>query len=207
VKPKEADMFMQVIQGQVIDAEEMRRAMDRWVAELAPGAKGWLGSTGGVTEDGRFIATARFESEDAARANSDRPEQGMWWSQAEKSLSDVVFHDCNDVMLINGGGSDRAGFVQVMQTTDSDVAKLKQMNADMSEAMSQQRPDVLGMTAAVHEDGKGTTALVYFTSEAAAREGEKQPPPPELVAQMEEMGQAMAEVTYLDLRDPWMYSA
>src|SRR4051812_36707219 len=103
-------MFMQVIQGQVIDAEEMRRAMDRWVAELAPGAKGWLGSTGGVTEDGRFIATARFESEDAARANSDRPEQGMWWSQAEKSLSDVVFHDCSDVMLINGGGSDRAGF-------------------------------------------------------------------------------------------------
>ena len=116
-------MFMQVIQGRVVDADELRRAMDGWIAELAPGATGWVGSTAGVTEDGRFIASARFDSEEAARANSDRPEQGMWWSQTEKSLSDVVFHDCSDVTLINGGGSDRAGFVQVMQTTDSDVPK------------------------------------------------------------------------------------
>lgn len=200
-------MFIQVIQGQVIDADEFQRAMDRWIAELAPGATGWIGSTGGVTEDGRFIASARFESEEAARANSDRPEQGMWWSQTEKSLSDVVFHDCSDVTLINGGGSDRAGFVQVMQTKDSDVAKLKEMNAEMSDAMAQTRPDVLGMTVGVHEDGKGTTALVYFASEAAAREGEQQPPPPEQMARMEEMGQAMGEVTYFDLRDPWLFSA
>jgi hypothetical protein len=200
-------MFIQVIQGQVIDADELRRAMDRWIAELAPGATGWVGSTAGVAEDGRFIATARFESEEAARANSDRPEQGMWWSQTEKSLSDVVFHDCSDVTLINGGGSDRAGFVQVMQTTDSDVPKLKEMNAQMADSIRQMRPDVLGMTIGVHEDGRGTTALVYFTSEAAAREGEQQAPPPEAAAQMEEMGKAMGEVSYLDLRDPWLFSA
>jgi hypothetical protein len=199
-------MFIQVIQGHVIDADELRRAMDSWISELAPGATGWVGSTAGVTEDGHFIASARFESEAAARANSDRPEQGMWWSQTEKSLSDVVFHDCSDVTLINGGGSDRAGFVQVMQTKDSDVAKLKEMNAEMSDSMAQMRPDVLGMTICVHEDGKGTTSLIYFTSEEAAREGEKQPPPAEMAARMEEMGQAMGEVTYFDLRDPWLSS-
>ena len=60
-------MFVQVIQGQVSDPEQARAALDRWARELAPGAGGWLGSTAGVTEDGRFIALARFESEEAAR--------------------------------------------------------------------------------------------------------------------------------------------
>jgi hypothetical protein len=68
-------VFVQVIQGQVADAAKVRAAMDRWGQELAPGARGWLGSTAGVTEDGRFIALARFESEEAARRNSGRPEQ------------------------------------------------------------------------------------------------------------------------------------
>lgn len=200
-------MFIQVITGRVIDGDELRRAMDTWISELAPGAQGWLGSTAGVTEDGRFFASARFESEAAARANSDRPEQGMWWSQTEKSLSDVTFHDCTDVTLINGGGSDRAGFVQVMQTTNSDVARLKAMNEQMAPRLSELRPDVLGMTACTHEDGKGTTAIVYFTSEAAAREGEQKEPPPEIAEQMAEMGTAMGEVTYFDLKDPWLFSA
>jgi hypothetical protein len=66
-------VFVQVIQGQVADAEQLRAAMDRWAQELALGAIGWLGTTAGVTEDGRFIALARFTSEEAARRNSDRP--------------------------------------------------------------------------------------------------------------------------------------
>jgi hypothetical protein len=200
-------MFIQVITGRVIDGDELRRAMDTWISDLAPGAQGWLGSTAGVTEDGRFFASARFDSEASARTNSDRPEQGMWWSQTEKSLSDVTFHDCTDVTLINGGGSDRAGFVQVMQTTNSDVARLKAMNEQMAPMMSELRPDVLGLTACTHEDGKGTTAIVYFTSEAAAREGEQKEPPPEMAEQMAEMGTAMGEVTYFDLKDPWLFSA
>jgi hypothetical protein len=68
-------VFVQVIQGQVADAAKVRAALDRWVQELAPKASGWLGSTAGVTEDGRFVALARFESEEAARRNSQRPEQ------------------------------------------------------------------------------------------------------------------------------------
>ena len=53
-------MFVQIIQGKASDPEQLRAALDRWVRDLAPGAVGWLGSTGGVTEDGRFIALARF---------------------------------------------------------------------------------------------------------------------------------------------------
>jgi hypothetical protein len=53
-------VFVQVIQGQVTDAGKVRAAFDRWAQEHAPGATSWLGSTAGVTEDGRFIALARF---------------------------------------------------------------------------------------------------------------------------------------------------
>ena len=43
-------MFVQVIQGKVSERADARAAMERWQRELAPDAKGWLGSTAGVTE-------------------------------------------------------------------------------------------------------------------------------------------------------------
>jgi hypothetical protein len=202
-------MFIQVIQGTVQDADALRAALDAWVTDLAPGAAGWVGSTGGVTDDGRFIATARFESEAAARANSDRPEQGEWWSRVEGAVTDVAFHDCTDVTLVNGGGSDRAGFVQVMQTSarePAQVARLKEIGDQMTPHLAEMRPDLMGLTIAVHDDG-GTTQLAYFSSEVAARAGESSPPPVELEAQLQEMGALMGEVDYFDLRDPWLYSA
>jgi hypothetical protein len=57
-----------------------------------------------------------------------------------------------------------------------------------------------------HDDGEYVMAI-YFTSEAEAREGEKKEPPGELAATMQEMGALeVGEVTYLDLRDPWLLS-
>jgi hypothetical protein len=48
---------------------------------------------------------------------------------------------------------------------------------------------------------------VYFSSEEAAREGERKEPPPELKAQMEEMSAlTIGEPDYFDLRDPWLHS-
>jgi hypothetical protein len=49
---REVNMFVQVIQGHVSDAAQVRAQLDRWVEEVAPGAVGWLGSTSGVTDDG-----------------------------------------------------------------------------------------------------------------------------------------------------------
>jgi hypothetical protein len=68
-------VFIQVIRGRVTNAEGLREQLDRWVSELAPGADGWLGSTGGTTDDGHLVLGARFESPEAARRNSARPEQ------------------------------------------------------------------------------------------------------------------------------------
>jgi hypothetical protein len=91
-------MFVQLIQGKTSDKAGLGRQLDRWMSDLQPGAKGFLGTTGGVTDDGRVFVAARFESEDAARANSDRPEQGAWWSETEKHFDGPVsFVDSSDV--------------------------------------------------------------------------------------------------------------
>src|ERR671923_523515 len=108
-------MFIQVIQGDVRDAAAFRAQLDRWAEELGPTADGWLGTTGGLATQGGFIAVVRFESEEAARRNSDRPEQGRWWAGTAQSLGEVTFHDCAEVDLMGAGGSDEAGFVQVIQ--------------------------------------------------------------------------------------------
>jgi hypothetical protein len=53
-----------------------------------------------------------------------------------------------------------------------------------------------------HEDGAYTMAM-YFTSEEAAREGERKEPPPQLKAQMEEMTNfSTGEPEFFDLKDP-----
>ena len=200
-------MFVQVIQGQVSDAGEMRAAWNRWVRELAPGAAGWLGSTGGVTDDGRFISLVRFESEDAARRNSDRPEQDQWWRETSKLfVGEATFRDSNDVTLDVVGDPDTAGFVQVIQGRGSDPDRAKELMSQDSAEWAAFRPEVLGSVGVGHEGGAYTMA-VYFSSEEAAREGERKEPPPELKAQMEEMNAlSIGEPDYFDLRDPWLNS-
>ena len=48
---------------------------------------------------------------------------------------------------------------------------------------------------------------LYFTSEEAAREGERKEPPPELKAQMDEMNALSIGVPeFFDLKQPWLYS-
>ncbi len=200
-------MFVQVIQGQVSDAGQARAALDRWVQELAPGAPGWLGSTAGVTEDGRFIALARFESEEAAQRNSDRPEQDQWWAETSKLFSgEATFRDSSDVTVDVNGEPDSAGFVQVIQGRGSDPDRARELMGQDSSEWAAFRPDIIGSVGVGHDGGAYTMAL-YFTSEEAAREGERKEPPPELKAQMEEMGKLnVGEPEFFDLKQPWLYS-
>ena len=109
-------MFIQVMQGEIKDVEAARATMDRWRTELEPGADGWIGGTFGVSDDGQMVAVVRFASEEAARRNSDRPEQGAWWSDMSAHfVGDVTFHDYAQVITLLDGGSDDAGFVQIIQ--------------------------------------------------------------------------------------------
>ena len=200
-------MFVQVIKGRVADPARVKAALDRWAEELAPGAEGWLGTTAGVTEDGRFIAAARFESEDAARRNSDRPEQDRWWSETSRLFDgEPSLDDSSDVEVDTNGDPAAATFVQVMQGRTSDPERARRLMAEDSTDWSAFRPDMLGSVAAGH-DGGAYTMVMWFTSEAEAREGERKEPPPELKAQMEEMGSlSVGEPEFFDLKDPWMYA-
>jgi hypothetical protein len=200
-------VFVQVIQGQVSDPQAVRNALDRWVQELAPGATGWLGSTAGVTEDGRFFALARFDSEENARRNSDRPEQDAWWSETSKLFSgEPTFRDSTDVSVDVNGDPDQAGFVQVIQGRGSDPDRAKELMGQNADKWAEFRPDVIGSVGIGHEGGE-YTAVMYFTSEAEAREGERKELPPELAAQMAEMGKlSIGEPEFFDLKQPWLYS-
>jgi hypothetical protein len=185
----------------------MLAALDGWTDELAPGATGWLGSTAGVTEDGQFIAVVRFDSEDAARRNSDRPEQDQWWAQTSKLFTgEVTFRDSTNVDLDLNGDPDNAGFVQIIQGHSSDPARARQLMAQDQDQWAAFRPDIIASLSAGH-DGGDYTAVLYFISEAEAREGERKDPPAELKPQMDAMGALeVGEPTFLDLRQPWMHS-
>jgi hypothetical protein len=200
-------MFVQVIQAKVSDKGQARAALDRWMSELAPGSVGWLGSTAGVTEDGTLVAVARFESEEAAQRNSDRPEQDQWWTETSKLFTgEPTFLNSNNAIVDLNGDPDAAGFVQVMQGRTTDPERSREMMTEDSTNWAEYRPDVVGSVMAEHEDGAFTMVL-YFTSEAEAREGESKEPPPELRAQMAEMEKLAAEPTrFYDLKEPWLYS-
>ncbi|WP_067818025.1 hypothetical protein [Actinomadura kijaniata] len=201
-------MFVQIIQGRITDAAALRAAIDRWVAELAPGAPGWLGATVGVTEDGSLFNLARFATPEDARRNSDRPEQGRWWEEVSRLFDgEPVFHDCERAETWLDGGSDGAGFVQVIQSRVRDfdglVARMREQAVPQLRAL---RPDVIGGLMCPHGDG-GLTEVVYFASEKEAREGEGRTPPPEAQAEIEALTRFYeGDLTYLDLRDPWLYS-
>jgi hypothetical protein len=198
-------VFVQVIQGPVSDAGQVRAVMDRWMTELAPGAGGWLGSTAGVTEDGVLVALVRFESEEAAMRNSDRPEQGAWWQQLEALFTaPPVFHNSTYVDVETQGNPDSAGFVQVMQGRSRDLERARQLMLDDPTDWKELRPDILGILSIGHADGEWTTA-VYFTSEDEAREGERKEMPPEARAAMEErIALSVGDTNFFDLLDPWL---
>jgi hypothetical protein len=194
-------MFIQVFRGQAGDPEAARRLMGRWMEELRPGATGFLGSTAGVTSNGQMIAMARFESADLARANSNRPEQGRWWQEMENTFSGPVrFKDSADVDVLMAGGSNDAGFVQVTTGKVVDKAKARALAPQLEREITAARPDVIGGVLAWHDDGTFTEA-VYFTSEEAARAGEKG----EMPAVVGEANTTMPVAEFLDLSNPWLW--
>lgn len=192
-------MFVQIIEGKLSDPALWRRQSQKWRTDVRPGAIGFLGSTMGVTPDGVAVVVARFESADAAAANSERPEQGLWWEQTAPAFDDVAFHDCREVDLMFGGGSDDAGFVQIIEGRAIDPAAMRDMGQSMSDGLREARPDIIGGLVAWHGD-RAFTQVVYFTSEEAARAGESQVTDNSGAAEW--MAMMDGPMTFRDLREP-----
>ena len=199
-------MFIQIIQGRCTRQDELRALADTWRDEIGPGAPGWLGGTYGFTDDDTFVGVVRFESREAAMANSERPEQGEW-AQRMMALMDgpVEFHDCDDVTLMLDGGSDSAGFVQVIRGRVAEPDRLKALMTD-TEMLHEMRPDIIGASLAFEDDGTFTETIA-FTNESAAREAERKDMP-EMPAEVREtLDMAMQGATFYDLHHPWFASS
>lgn len=200
-------MFIQVIEGKASDPERVHRQIEVWERDLMPGAIGYLGSTGGCTASGDCILVARFESREAAQANSDRPEQGRWWAEMERCFDEPpTFHDSVEVDILRHGSLEDARFVQVMEGHVTDRKKAAALEQEADPILAEMRPDVLGSVTAYYDDNC-FTEIVYFTSEAQAREGERRDMPPEMAAKFDEWEHVMKVERYLDIPDPWLLPA
>lgn len=194
-------MFVQVLQAKVADADLVRRQVDKWRSELKPGATGYLGSTSGITSDGHFVAVVRFDSAEAAKANSERPEQGAWWDETKKAFDgEAQFLNCPEAETMGAGGSNDAGFVQIMQGRVRDKATMRSLSDRFEERLRERRPDVIGGIIAWHGDGNDFVQTVYFTSEQEAREREKETSDDDL--RQEWMSLVEGDIRFLDLPEP-----
>lgn len=201
-------MFIQIIQGRCSREDEMRAHTQKWLDEIAPGATGWLGGTYGIDDDGVAMAVVRFESREAAEANAARPEQSAWWAEMERLFEGPVeFHDCDRVLLMMDGGSDEAGFVQVIQGRLEDPDALESGLHDMETMLHEARPEILGSTFAIEPDGS-FTETVWFTDEESAREREQAGGASDEKAReaMQAWERMVHDVRYHDLHRPWFAS-
>jgi hypothetical protein len=198
-------MFVQAIEGRVADGDRLRRQLERWMSDHRPGAHGFLGTTAGVTDGGDALAFARFETSADARANSERPEQGQWWVETEKCFDgEVRFTDSDDVDVFLAGGSNDARFVQIMKGTHMDRDRVRAVDEQFEAHAASFRPDLLGGIR-MWTGPDSYIEVAYFTNEDDARRGESREPPPELAAQMGEFEAMMANVEFVDLREPWLF--
>jgi len=193
-------MFVQIIEGRTSDPKALMEQGEAWQRDVRPGAIGYLGVTAGSTPDGRTIAIVRFEDEASARANSERPEQAAWFEGMAKLYDgDPSFTESSDTTMWLGGGSDDAGFVQIMKSAGVDRAQVEKMD-EAFEPFVHLRPDLLGGLR-IWTGPDSCLDVAYFTSEAEARKGEQAEMPDELTKVMAEFA-GMGTTEYYDLTEP-----
>ncbi|HEY5858256.1 MAG TPA: hypothetical protein VIW24_30600, partial [Aldersonia sp.] len=134
-------------------------------------------------------------------------EQGAWWAETERCFDGpVTFMDCPTVTEWMGGGSDDAGFVQIMEGHTSDAKRMHEMLGEGGDRIHEVRPEIIGGLLCT-DTGDSYVEAIYFTSESEAREHEKMEVPDDLKPLFEEEMRLLGEVTYYDLHEPQLVSA
>lgn len=198
-------MFVQVIKGKTTNADAMLALGDKWQQELRPGATGYLGGTVGVSADGTFVAVIQFTDDAAAKENANRPEQDAFFKEMSQHIDgEPAFAESTDTSLLFEGPTDKATFVQIMESSVTDRAKVEAFETDeMMADLRKARPDLLGGLR-VWLDGGRCVEVAYFTSEADARKGEASD---EFGASQGEFMALFEDMTYLDLPNPQIHIA
>ncbi len=193
-------MFVQVFQAKVRDADLWARQVETWRREIKPKTTGFLGFTSGITGEGEMITAVRFTSQETAQVDNDLPEQGAWFEETSKAFDgEVTFHDCREVDILFDGGSDDAGFVQIMQGRAKNQEQMRAQEKDMEPELRKIRPDLIGGITAWHGDGN-FTQVAYFRSEAEARQNEQTMATSPVFEQF--MAQIDGDMTFYDLTEP-----
>jgi hypothetical protein len=196
----EIDMFVQVFQGKLNDPDLWASQVEKWRSEIRPKTTGFLGFTSGVTADDYAITVVRFDSQAKAQVDSNLAEQGAWFEETTRAFDgEIVFHDYPHVDILLAGGSDQAGFVQVMQGRAIDQQAMRDMQKEVEAELRLSRPDLIGAVIGSDDEG-GFTQASYFTSEHEARINEKTMADSPLVQQF--MSNIGPDLTFYDLTRP-----
>jgi hypothetical protein len=99
-----------------------------------------------------------------------------------------------------------ARFVQAMEGHVSDPPRSRELETEAAAILADERPELLGSVTAYFDDDE-FTELVYFTTEEAARAGERTELSANAAAAFASWSDAMPVDRYLDLTDPWLMSA
>jgi hypothetical protein len=191
-------MFVQVLKGKSTNPEAMLALGQKWQTELRPGAKGYLGSTVGAAADGTFVAVIQFTDDVAAKENSDRPEQDAFFKEMSQYIDgEPSFRESSDTSLLFDGPSEKATFVQLMESTCKDRAKAEAMEPPMLDQLRTARPDLLGGLRLWI--GDKAIEVAYFTSEADARKAEQSA---DFSGPQEEFMSLYDNMTFTDLPNP-----
>ena len=198
-------MFVWVLQGTVAEPGEVGRQLARWTGEFGA-TSGYLGATGGVTDDKRFLLFVRWESEEAGNELLMRPEQQEWYTTFQESFDgEIEFAETGDVTTLLAGGSDAAGFVQAVKVSGVDRQKVEAADREFDDIAAQFRPDLIGGVR-VWTAPDGFVETNYFTSEQDARAGEQQAPPAEVAERFEEFMAMMRDAEYFDFTEPFLHT-
>jgi hypothetical protein len=144
-------------------------------------------------------------SAEAADQNSARTEQRQWFEETSRYFDgEPTFHNCTEVQVWLEGGSDDAGFVQVVQARVKDVDKMKALIESAEADIRRARTAIIGGLVAYHDDG-GFTESIYFTSESEAREQERLHPADgdDFVRELQSLVEGPH--TFLDLKEPRLF--
>lgn len=194
-------MFIQMITGRCTAQDEMHAVVDAWCEGMGS-CEGWLGGTYGFTDDDMFVGVVRFTSAASyVECCSHDFAAGCWARALECFDGEPELHGSEDTTIMLSEAGDGAGFVQLIRGRATDPERLRAMvtDAEMTSMLREARPDIMGATLLIEEDGS-FTETVCFTSEAAARIGERLEMPGEVASVMQE---TMADLSFADLHEPW----
>lgn len=198
-------MFVWVLEAKATDPREVGRQLGRWTSEFGE-TPGYLGATGGVTDDSRFLLFVRWESEEAGNELLLRPAHLAWYDEFQGSFDgDVEFAESRDVTTHLAGGSDAAGFVQAMKVSGVDRPRIDAADREFESIAPRIRPDLIGGIR-VWTAPDGFVEANYFTSEHDARAGERKDPPPEVAEALADFMAMMKDAVYFDFTEPFLHS-